>query len=210
MLEARTIDVRPAAQNGDKEPSLLSDDSVSDNPAETTVKPTIWGRIFEMTAAASLVGCLLVIGLSFESWPLRLGLLLILSVCCGAAYRGAKWQAESAAKQEQEEKARRRYKVTLMRLKILEAIGVPKDVLRALASLRGRQALREEAFLNAIATGCDTDLGRDRTNQFRRTILKYTEWIDSPPAPPGAPKSMIQAETSQTKAADPLKPAASV
>jgi len=173
MLDEKVIDVVPPAQNGKAQPQPPPLTSARETPAEREVKPTLVGRGFEMLAAALLAGCIFVLGLNFESWFPVLGLVLLLMAISFVAYRIAIGQAIGAAKQEEDRRANRKYRVTITRLKILEDVGVPDEVIGQLSLLLGQPAMLEDDFVDKIATS--TDLGRNRTDQFRETILKYTE-----------------------------------
>lgn len=173
MLDEKVIEVVPPTQNGNAPPQRPSLTSARETPADREVKPTSAGRALEMLTAASLAGCFFVIGLNSESWFPRLGLVLLLVAISFVAYNTAIRQATGAAKHEEDRRANRKYRVTVTRLQILEDVGVPDEVIRELSLLLGQPPLPEDHFFDKIATS--TDLGRNRTNQFRETILKYTE-----------------------------------
>lgn len=173
MLNEKVIEAVPQPQNGKGQSQSPSFTSASETLAERQVKTTITGRLFEMLTAALLAGCVFVLGLNFENWFPVVGLVLLLMVLSFIAFNMAIRQATGAAKHEEDLRAKREYKVTVTRLNILEKVGVPDEVIRALSLLLGQPPMLEDDFFDKIATS--TDLGRNRTNQFRETILKYTE-----------------------------------
>lgn len=184
MQESKTVTVTPTTKGSNGQPPPIPP-LVSQTLAQRSVKPTIWGRIFETVAAAAFVGCILVIGLNFESWFWILVLLLLLTAL-GVTFLNLAWrQAKHAALREQKLRADRKYRLTSRRLKILEEIGVPDDIIDALSGLLGRQSLSEDDFFEKIAK----DLGQDRANEFRETILKYTETDTSPASAANSPKN---------------------
>ena len=180
MLDEKVIDVAPLAQNG--KPQSPSRSSATEPLVEKQVKPTILGRGFEMLTAALLAGCVFVLGLNFESWLPVVILVVLLMAFSYVAFNVAIGQALGAAKQEENLRANRQYKVTVTRLNILEKVGVPDEVIRALSLLLGQPPMLEDEFFDKIATS--TDLGRSRTNQFKETILKYTEVDTNPGSKP--------------------------
>ena len=171
MQGTQTSQVKPTPQSGNGQ-SQAQVKSTPDTPPP--VKPTIRGRIFETVAAAFFAGCFVVFGWNLERWLYVVFLIILFFALALGFRRLAISQAEKAADDEDGRKKQRQYKVTWRRLRILEKVGVPDDVIAALTVLLGEGPMPEEKFFNRIATDPNTDLGIDRTNEFRDTIARYT------------------------------------
>jgi len=152
--------------------------------ANGTISPTrktSLGRLCEILAVVFFVSCLFVYGLGIHGVWAAIVILGLLGLS-GVTYRSAIKYAVEARRAEnvlaaadRDRAAATSYKVTSARLRTLEETGVPRDVTSALAELREQPPLNEEQFLNKLATDPATDLGWERTHEFKDKILKYTK-----------------------------------
>ena len=142
---------------------------------------TSLGRLCELLTVILVAACLFVYlfgGLGGWGFVLAAGLLGLAIIPYQAALRYAtalKRVQRVAVKSEVRRAAALNYRVTPARLKVLEKTGVPEDVRDALERLMKFPPLDEEQFLKRLALSAETDLGWERTNEFKETILRYTK-----------------------------------
>jgi hypothetical protein len=147
---------------------------------------TNFGRLFEILAVASLTGCFFTFWLGSQSRAAAAGLLVLLISAFLVTYKVAIFCAVRArllkrARTSNQNKvaAESSYQVTSARLRTLGAVGVPPDVTTALLNLNQQPPLPADEFLAKLAVDPMTDLGWERTNEFKEKILRYTK-LDRP------------------------------
>jgi hypothetical protein len=155
------------------------------NQTISLTRKTSLGRLCEILAVIFFSSWLFVYGLGIHGvWAVVviLGLLGLSFVMYKSAIKYAveARRAENAvAAADQNRAAATSYKVTSARLRTLEETGVPRDVTNALAQLCEQPPMTEEEFLNKLATDPATDLGWERTHEFKDKILKYTKKVSN-------------------------------
>jgi hypothetical protein len=154
------------------------------------------GRVCEILAVIALAVCIFIYGLATITAKILGTVLIALAVLMyklAIRYAVRVETAEKALGEEEKARAQSlRYKVTDVRLRTLEEVGVPQDVRAALAKLAEQSPLPEEQFLAELALNSDTDLGWERTNEFRGEILKYTKVdVDRKSLPPPSRNAVI-------------------
>lgn len=155
-----------------------------------------FGRAFEIVAVVSATGLVFVYGLGFESLysaPITIvvlvALLLIgylMAIRYAVRTKMAEAALEQAAQMRATEETKRNealtYKTTKARLRTLTEAGVPGDVTHAMELFLEIPPLPEKNFLELIAFDPRSDLGWERTNEFKERILRYTR-VDRKEAP---------------------------
>lgn len=150
------------------------------------------GAACEIVVVAALPLCVLMLGSGLPWWLAALSIVAVLAAAAAAYGRAVSYagmyargladaerkRAAEAAEREKALRARESkttYRVTKGRLRTLEEVGVPRDVLDALATLIEHGPMRKDDLLRGLARDPTTDLGWERASEFAEKILKYTK-----------------------------------
>ena len=151
----------------------------------SSARQTTAGRFFEMMCVLCCAASTVLLVLGFKNpfyWIGIPGSLVIALLTYKLAIRTA---VNEVTRQDQLE-AKVTYKVNTGRLRTLELVGVPADVIRALESVVNESPVTAEEFLGKLTRESDCSLSRERMKQWQRTILKYTRVDDLPAVAPAS------------------------
>lgn len=146
-----------------------------------------YAEVLTVVALSCAALCFIFADMPEARFGFGFGFLLAAIPCYSAALAHRELNMRNEEAQQQLTSAAK-YRVTAARLEVLRTAKVPRDVLKALSALAGRDPMSKDELLSLLIY--DLDLGHERTKDFEALILKYTKFDERPhsmPPPDGLP-----------------------